>query len=409
MSQRNRASRPPASFGDQTWDGLVVIVAGVSWDDTWLSEKHLAIHLSRLVPVLYVDPAISVLTPLKKPALRSSITGPRLRPIGPNLARLTPLTVPGISRPGLRNIASWATRRAIAWSVKRLGGPVRALVAASLDDVFGSCGGLQVMYGTDDWITGGSLMGLSSTWLRKRETAQLRRADVVVAVSDQLAARWAPKAHAITVIPNGCDTDHFAAVESAAPADEVTLPNPIAGFVGHLSDRIDLDALELIAQSGSSLLLIGPRQSTFNLEKMDTLLGHPNVQWVGPQPFSRLPSFMTRITVGLTPYTDSDFNRSSDPLKTLEYLSAGKPAVVSNLPSVSRIPKDLVYVSSTPEEFAQRTVEALGRPADAALAQRRRLYASSQNWDARARDFITLFSEERPGAPEHPGKGHSDG
>ncbi len=408
MRPRNRASRPSDDFGGQTWDGLVVIVAGVSWDDTWLSEKHLAIHLARLVPVLYVDPAISVLTPLNKPALRSSTTGPRLRPIGPNLARLTPLTVPGISRPGLRVIASWATRRAIARSVKRLGGNVQALVAASLDDVFGSCGGLQVMYGTDDWITGGSLMGLSSTWLRKRETSQLRRADVVVAVSDQLAARWAPEAHAVAVIPNGCDTDHFAEVESAVPADEVTLPDPVAGFIGHLSDRIDLDALERIAETGASLLLIGPRQSTFDLEKMEALLDHPNVQWVGPQPFSRLPSFMARIAVGLTPYTDSNFNRSSDPLKTLEYLSAGKAAVVSNLPSVSRIPKDLVDVTSTPKEFAERTLEALGRAPDPALAQRRRLFAASQNWDARARDFVALFSTEHPVANADLWRRHSD-
>ncbi|TFC19830.1 glycosyltransferase [Cryobacterium algoritolerans] len=409
MSSRNRTSQPPDGFGNQNWDGLVVIVAGVSWDDTWLSEKHLAIHLSRLVPVLYVDPAISLLTPLKKPALRSSTDGPRLRMIGTNLARLTPLTVPGISRPGLRVIASWATRRAIARSVDRLGGQVLALVAASLDDVFGSCSGLQVMYGTDDWITGGSLMGLSSRWLRKRETAQLRRADVVVAVSDQLAARWAPEARAVVVIPNGCDTDHFAAVESAVPANEVTLPDPIAGFIGHLSDRIDLDALEKIAGTGASLLLIGPRQATFNLEKMEALLAHPNVQWVGPQPFSRLPSFMARIAVGLTPYTDSDFNRSSDPLKTLEYLSAGKPAVVSDLPSVSRIPKDLVDVSATPEEFAERTLEVLGRTPDPVLAQRRRLYAASQNWDARARDFVALFSKERQVSTGDLGRRHPDG
>jgi len=285
MNPRGRAHGPAERFGAQAWDGLVVIVAGVSWDDTWLSEKHLAIHLSRIVPVLFVDPAISVLTPLKKPSLRSSTTGPRLRLIGENLARLTPLTVPGISRPGLRVVAAWATRRAIARAVRRLGGRVRALVVASLDDVFDSCTGLKVMYGTDDWITGGSLMGLSSTWLRKRETDQLRRADVVVAVSEQLAARWSPEARLVVVIPNGCDTAHFATVETAPPAEEVTLPDPIAGFIGHLSDRIDLDALEKIAETGASLLLIGPRQATFNLEKVEALLSHDNVQWVGPQPF----------------------------------------------------------------------------------------------------------------------------
>lgn len=380
-------------FGGQDWDGLVVIAAGVSWDDTWLSEKHLASHLSRLVPVLYVDPPISYLTPLNKPAVRASTQGPRLRLVSENLARLTPMSLPGISRPGLRDIAAWSTRHAIKRAVGQLSGRVQALVVASLDDVFDSCEGLKVMYGTDDWITGGSLMGLSSAWLRKRETAQLKKADVVVAVSDQLAGRWAAEARSVVVIPNGCDTDHFGRVDTTPPAEEVTLPDPIAGFIGHLSDRIDIDSLELVAETGASLLLIGPRQSTFDIQKMDALLRHENVQWVGPQPFHRLPSFMNRIAVGLTPYTDSDFNRGSDPLKTLEYLSAGRPAVVSDLPSVRRIPEDLVVVCSSPQEFAERTLEVLGRRADDTMAEKRREYASSQNWDARARDFVRLFTQ----------------
>jgi len=392
MRRRGPAGSPGTRFGNQSWDGLIVIASSTSWDDTWLSEKHLALHLSRLVPVLFVDPPVSVLTPLRKPPLRASTRGPRLTLIQENLARLTPLTAPGISRPGLRSLAEFVTRRSIAGAVRTLSTRVKAIVAASLDDVLDSCEAeVRVLYGTDDWITGGSLMHISSRWLRRREKSQLRRADVVVAVSDQLAARWSGAARRVEVIPNGCDTEHFSGVEAEAPAADVILADPIAGFIGHLSERIDIDVLEQIARSGASLLLIGPRQLTFNLERMDALLGHSNVQWVGPQPFQRLPSYMKRIAVGLTPYTDSPFNRSSDPLKTLEYLAAGKPAVVSDLPSARRIPGRFVDVSPDAESFATLTVAALAREPDAKLAQERKNYAASQNWDARARDFIALL------------------
>lgn len=379
-------------FGNQDWEGLVVIMSGMSWDDTWLSEKHLAIHLSRHVPVLFVDPAISHLTPINKPALRESTTGPRLRLVERNLARLTPLTVPGISRRGLRDVAAWATRRSIARAVHRLAARPTALVAASLDDVFDSCdANVKVVYGTDDWITGGSLMGLPTEWLRQRERAQLRKADVVVAVSEQLADRWSTEARSVVVIPNGCDTDHFSGVDAAPPAEEITLADPIAGFIGHLSNRIDIEILEGIAESGASLLLVGPRQLTFDLDRMSALLAHSNVQWVGPQPFDRLPSFMRRIAVGLTPYTDSEFNRSSDPLKTLEYLSAGRPAVVTDLASARRIPSDLVEICSTPGAFVERTLELLARGPDEVLAEKRKAYARSQNWAARTEDFLRLL------------------
>ncbi|WEO76927.1 glycosyltransferase [Cryobacterium sp. SO2] len=395
-----RPGRADGDVGSQDWDGLVVIAAGVSWDDTWLSEKHLAVHLSRHVPVLYVDPALSLLTPLGKPALKTSTRGPRLRVLAPNLARLTPLTLPGISRPGLRELAAWSTRRAIAGAVRALSARADALVVACLDDVFSSWPGLKVLYGTDDWVAGGSLMGLSPEWLRRREREQLRMADEVTAVSEPLAARWSTMARSVAVIPNGCDTDHFSQTASALPAPEVTLPDPIAGFIGHLSERIDLEALERIAETGTSLLLVGPRQPTYELEKMEALLGRPNVQWVGAQPFDRLPSFMNRIAVGLTPYSDSAFNRASDPLKTLEYLAAGKPAVISDLPSTRRIPADLVDVCTNPADFAARALDVLRRPPDADLVRRRMAYAQGQGWDARALDFLSLITKARaPSAP----------
>lgn len=397
-----RSARAGTATG-QAWDGLVVIASGTSWDDTWLSEKHLALHLSKHVPVLFVDPPVSVLTPLKKPALRDSTRGPRLRVLDRNLARLTPLTVPGISRPVLRSVGEWFTRRAIARAVARLGGTVDGLVVASLDDVFGACDArVTVLYGTDDWVAGAELMGITSGWLHRRERARLATADVVVTVSPGLADRWAGTARTVLVIPNGCDTGHFSAADHAIPSAEVTLPDPIAGFIGHLSDRIDIGLLEDLAASGASLLLVGPRQLTFALERMTALLAYPNVQWVGAQPFGELPALMRRITVGLTPYTDSDFNRSSDPLKTLEYLAAGRPAVVTDLPSAHRIPAGLVEVCATSAEFTERTLRLLQQPPDPELAGRRRAYALTQSWDARSLDFLSIFTGARSGRHADP-------
>ena len=62
-----------------------------------------------------------------------------------------------------------------------------------------------------------------------------------------------------------------------------------------------------------SLLLVGPRQATFEIAKLDRLLASPNVQWVGAKNFQELPSYLRVIDVGLTPYSQSDFNRASFP------------------------------------------------------------------------------------------------
>ena len=128
------------------------------------------------------------------------------------------------------------------------------------------------------------------------------------------------------MIPNGCEAEHFATADRASPPQDVHLEGPVAGFIGHMSERIDLAMLEAVASSGVSLLLVGPRQKTFEIAKLDRLLALPNVQWVGPKEFEELPSYLRVIDVGLTPYSQSDFNRASFPLKTLEYLAAGRPS-----------------------------------------------------------------------------------
>ena len=183
-----------------------------------------------------------------------------------------------------------------------------------------------------------------------------------------------------------------ASAVSTAANSSVSQPLPITGFVGHLSDRIDLAMLEAVADTGSSLLVVGPRQLTFDLERVGALFARPNVQWVGPQPFERLPSYLRRISVGLTPYADSAFNRASHPLKTLEYLAAGRPAVVSDLPASRVIPDGLVRIAADPAAFGELTVEALEAPPDPEASARRTAYARTQSWAERANDFAALIT-----------------
>ena len=82
------------------WDGLVVLHAANSWDSVKFADQHLAEALSKLVPVLYVDPPISVMTPLKRPEARAALNDPRLRLLASGLARLTPRRPPWHGAPG---------------------------------------------------------------------------------------------------------------------------------------------------------------------------------------------------------------------------------------------------------------------------------------------------------------------
>lgn len=392
--------RPRPLAGD--WDGLVVVCAGTPWDGVPFPEHHLAERLARgYAPVLYVDPPTSYLTARRHPEYAASLEGPRLRLVEPGLARLTPVVLPGVERPVIRTTTEALVRRAMRRATRALGGRVAAVVLASQHDLFGACAERRrIVYATDDLVAGAELLGGDSSRLRAQAQRQACHADLVVGVSEVICDTWRSFGAPTELVPNGVDTDLFADVDAAPGASDVDLPSPIAGFVGHLSERIDIALLDAVAATGVSLLLVGPRQNTFDLARLDPVLRRPNVRWVGPKAFAELPSYLRLIDVGLTPYADTAFNRASFPLKTLEYLAAGRAAVATDLPAVRWLGTDLVTVASSPRAYAGAALAELARPHSPSLAAARRAFARQHSWDERAQRFAALLGvTERSGGP----------
>jgi teichuronic acid biosynthesis glycosyltransferase TuaH len=124
---------------------------------------------------------------------------------------------------------------------------------------------------------------------------------------------------------------------------------------------------------------------------MERLLSRPNVQWVGPKPFEQLPSYVRAIDVGLVPYADSAFNRGSFPLKTLEYLAAGRPTVATDLPAIRWLDTPTVAMAKDPSEFSHLVVQALSQRPDDSTVAAMRAVAKRNSWDLRAREFGDLL------------------
>jgi teichuronic acid biosynthesis glycosyltransferase TuaH len=259
---------------------------------------------------------------------------------------------------------------------------------ASLDDSFVACGERhRVLYATDDFVAGAEQMGLAAADLERDQRHRLAEADIVITASAVLADKWAALGKQTTVVRNGVDNQLFAATDEARYPDDVRLASPIAGFIGRISERIDFGLLEAIASRGRSLLLVGPRAMRTEGARLDRLLRHPTVQWVGARPLASLPGYLRRMDVGLVPYRDSAFNRASFPIKTLEYLAAGRAVVATDLPAIRSLGTDLVDVASTPSAFADAVERALSMPRSDSVKRERQAFAQQHGWDGRAEAF----------------------
>lgn len=389
----HRAAPPPRP--------LLVMAAGVSWDDGGRAgtEFHLAKHLTRYADVLWVDPPVSYVTRNRPdvPTIdsRRRLFRPKLIVVSPAIRRLRTVGPPGLSRPGISTI-TWPTVRAqIQWALTCVGRRPDVFVACHSHDLLGHWGRgvLNVLYGTDDWVAGARLLKQDPQRLLAEELRAIERADLVLAVSSQLAERWRALGADPVVFPNGCDPEAYASVPNAEPGPVPDgFPKPVAGVVGLLTDRVDVDLLTAVADTGIGLLLVGWREPKWSRARVDGLLSRANVHHVGAVPFEQLPPWFARLDVGLTAYADTAFNRASSPLKTLEYLAAGLPVVSTDIPASRMLRRETsqLWIATGCEAFANAVCEAARSPSGPDVIKERRAVAERHSWSVRACDFARL-------------------
>jgi glycosyltransferase involved in cell wall biosynthesis len=163
-----------------------------------------------------------------------------------------------------------------------------------------------------------------------RQRQALRLADVVFAGGRSLHRSVVRQGRTDALLfPSGVEPEHYR-LPTAAPR----LPGhrPVAGYVGVLDERLDL---QLIGDLASALpdweiRMYGP------LAKIDpaSLPQAPNITYAGYTSYADLPAAMAGLDVALMPFALNEATRSISPTKTLEYLAAGLPVVSTRVPDV---------------------------------------------------------------------------
>jgi teichuronic acid biosynthesis glycosyltransferase TuaH len=390
----------PALRAGRGWDGLIVVCAVAAYDGIRMSDWHLVQHLSKLAPVLYVDPPS-----FRHPAVRGPRrAGLRLRQEGPGLARLVPVAPPFPARPAVAGTTAALIRRDLRWATARLGGQVSAVLSSWPQfPVSGACGErVRAYWAKDDFVAGAALFGLNAAMLARRERQVAATADLLIAANPVVAAMWRGRGRDPLLIPFGTDAAAYAGTDRAPLPPGVRLPPPVAGFIGRLNARTDLALLEAIAARGRSLLLVGPKDPGCDQRRFAALADRPNVHWAGQQPAAALPGYLRLMDVGLVPYTSSPFNQGSFPLKALEYLAAGRPVAATELPALRALGTDLIHITA-PASFASQVDHLLTQPRTPHLTARCQAFAAQHTWARRATDIHhALTSFPPPAAATQP-------
>ncbi|MBT2209017.1 MULTISPECIES: glycosyltransferase [Actinomadura] len=384
---------------------MIIYFAGTPYDGVAGTDRQLAERLGDMHPVLYVDPPVSLLTPLLRPHLASAFRGSSLRREADGVWRIRPRVLPAMYRPGMHHVTAMLVRRAARRTARRLarrvggaaGGGVAGVVVATHSDLLDAVKDTRtVLYVTDDLVAGSELIGLPRQRVAAARDSMAARAGAIAVCSPLLRDQFRERGFATTLVPNGCAPEAYAAIEDEPwPRDVPRFDRPAVGFAGHINARIDLGLLEAIADAGHPLVLIGPHDPGHHPVRFRALIGRPNVYWAGRRSFAELPAYLRTIRVGLTPYLLDDFNRASFPIKTLDYLAAGRAVVSTDLPATRWLRdfpdgRELIRSESTPRGFLRAVEEELAAEPTPELVARRRAYAAGHDWGCRARQLARL-------------------
>lgn len=362
------------------------------------SDTHLPRALARRRPVLVIDPPSSVHR--WRPTDGFSLHQ-RLRQVDERLWSFRPVALPGRDRPGLALASDPIIARQVEWAARQVLPARRALVTFS--PARGWLSGVRrdvVVYWRRDAAAQPNYVP-SVRLARSRHRRLLRHADLVTAVSPQLveeARHTNPRAF---LVPNGADVEHFH--DPAARPELMVRRRPLIGYLGAVSWRVDVGLLEAVARARPDWTIVLVGQASVHIASL------PNLLVVGGQPYEELPGWAQAFDVGLVPYTNAPFNRSSFPLKVFDYLASGVPVVASPLPALVGL-EPCVRLAEGASGFTA-AIEAILHNGPSAEACR--ALAERNSWDARAALLEQLVEHQlhavtTDGPVQTPGRPHDE-
>jgi glycosyltransferase involved in cell wall biosynthesis len=234
--------------------------------------------------------------------------------------------------------------------------------------------------------------GIVGPWvaiLARYERRLVELADVVVVPGERLAERYRSWGATVRVIPHGVDLGHWSG-RSPTASEPV-----VVGFVGTLDSRLDIDVLRAIAGAHPEwrVRLIGPMQDGFSAGALADLA---NVTIEPPVAADTVPLVLGGFDLGVMPYLDHPNTTHMTPVKNLEYMAAGVPAVARRVPALEPY-GELLYFASSPDEFVREAERALAEQSAERIAARRAL-AEGHGWPRRL-DEVTALADELTGGP----------
>ena len=360
------------------------------WSDVWTSRRRILTGLAdRNWPTLYSSGALNVWDIgdagwKGQPWLRSVVQQGKLRVDLPGRLIVRWPTVRFYDYLALSTHGTHLKRNAGARSIALLFHPmfwpyVRHLEPRLL--VYYACDAYRLIPGWTDE-------------LERHERELVARADLIIAYSQgMLDCMPADGGSRGEVLSTGVDMAPFEQSAMAGlPPDLARIPRPRIGYVGRINQKLDYELVYEVAS----------RRPQWNWVFIGAVGAHadgrfaadceaerswsrcrnlPNIHVLGTKSHAEVPAYLLNMDVNVMCYRTDRIGWWSEifPLKSMEYLAAGKPVVSSPVKSMLAFADNLA-IAATPQQWVRAIEHALDAGGVGTSAMRRAI-ARANTWD----------------------------
>lgn len=328
----------------------------------------------------------------------------RLRLINVGLVAYTPRPVLPIYYHPATN---WVNQRMLAREVR---GALRRLGWEQPDvlwtywpnsaDLIGKIGERAAVYHCIDDFTSRSYPLVRAGVIARMEAALCRKVDLIFARTEELTeAKQQLNPHTL-FLPGGVDTGLFDPAQQTRVSPTVAeLPQPRAGFLGTIDDRVDVELLAATFQRLPDVTLVMAGPVKHHLVDVSALAALPNVHFLPAYQHKDAPAMIAGLDVCLIPYRINSYTEGLSPLKLYEYLAMAKPVVATDLPYIRREAAHL-RIAKDPDEFAAAIQCCLESPPTAEEQAAWRRAAEAVSWEGQVERIEAALAPLLASAPK---------
>lgn len=247
----------------------------------------------------------------------------------------------------------------------------------------------QMVYDCVDYWSGNPHMtDKERSVVQQEEQKLLKGASLVAVNSHVLYNKHKYHRKDLILVPQGFRLDVFRRVKTYKK--HIPGGKPAIGYVGAISDRLDIRLLRSLALSmpHCQFVFAGPvldvkpaHKAQFVSSLSKRLFALPNVTYLGDIGKNRISDVIGQFDVGMIPYrVDNTFNMYCFPMKLFEYFYAGKPVVSSPITELKRFPS-FVKIGNSHGEWREIILSYLSRPWPERKRKEQRSLAKQNSWE----------------------------